>query len=70
MRTRRQLAAGRRGIDPAWVDEKISARLAARKNKDYVGADAIRVELAAKGVELRDGPQGTDWRVMLETARP
>jgi len=65
VRTRRQLAAGRRGIDPAWVDERISARLAARKSKDYAAADAIRAEVAGKGVELRDGPSGTDWRVLL-----
>ena len=65
VRTRRQLAAGRRGIDPAWVDERIAARLAARKSKDYAAADAIRAEVAGKGVDLRDGPSGTDWRVLL-----
>jgi cysteinyl-tRNA synthetase len=47
------------------VAERIGARLAARKAKDFAKADAIRAEVAAKGVELRDGPQGTDWRVVL-----
>jgi cysteinyl-tRNA synthetase len=47
------------------VEERISARLGARKNKDYAAADAIRAEVAARGVELRDTPQGTDWRVLL-----
>src|SRR6266478_9199761 len=63
IRTRRQLAAARKGIDPKWVEERISARLAARKSKDFAQADAIRAEVSARGVELRDGPAGTDWRV-------
>jgi cysteinyl-tRNA synthetase len=62
---RRQLAAGRKGIDPRWVEERIGARLAARKAKDFARADAIRAEVAGRGVELRDGPAGTDWRVLL-----
>jgi len=65
IRERRRLAAGRKGIDPKWVEERIAARIAARKAKDFAQADAIRAELARKGVELRDGPQGTDWRVLL-----
>ena len=65
IRERRALAAARKGIDPAWVEERISARIAARKAKDFVQADAIRDELSGKGVDLRDGPAGTDWRVLL-----
>ena len=65
IRARRQLAAGRKGIDPQWVEERISARLQARKAKDFARADAIRAEVSARGVELRDGPAGTDWRVLL-----
>ncbi|TMA25673.1 MAG: cysteine--tRNA ligase [Deltaproteobacteria bacterium] len=65
IKDRRALAASRKGIDSRWVEERIAARLAARKSKDFARADAIRAELAAKGVELRDGPQGTDWRVLL-----
>jgi cysteinyl-tRNA synthetase len=65
IRDRRQLAAARKGIDPKWVEERIGARLAARKAKDFTRADAIRAEVAARGVELRDGPAGTDWRVLL-----
>ena len=62
---RRALAARRKGIDCAWVSERIEARLQARKGKDFAQADAIRGELAARGVELRDAPAGTDWRVLL-----
>jgi cysteinyl-tRNA synthetase len=65
IRTRRQLAAARKGIDPCWVEDRIAARLAARKAKDFAQADAIRAEVAGRGVELRDGPAGTDWRVLL-----
>jgi cysteinyl-tRNA synthetase len=64
IRERRQLAASRKGIDPAWVQERIGARIQARKAKDFARADAIRAEVAARGVELRDGPGGTDWRVL------
>ncbi|HZR09585.1 MAG TPA: cysteine--tRNA ligase, partial [Myxococcales bacterium] len=65
IRARRQLAAARKGIDPKWVEERIEARLLARKAKDFARADAIRAEVMACGVELRDGPAGTDWRVLL-----
>jgi cysteinyl-tRNA synthetase len=65
IRERRALAARRKGIEAAWVEERIAARIAARKSKDFAQADAIRAEVAAKGVELRDGPSGTDWRVLL-----
>ena len=65
IRTRRTLAARRRNIDPKWVEERIAARVAARKAKDFARADAIRSEVAERGVELRDAPTGTDWRVLL-----
>jgi cysteinyl-tRNA synthetase len=65
IRERRALAATRKGIDPKWVEERIAARIAARKGKDFAQADRIRAELGASCVELRDGPQGTDWRVLL-----
>jgi len=64
IRERRRLAAARKGIDPVWVEERIGARLAARKAKDFARADAIRAEVTARGLELRDGPGGTDWRVL------
>jgi cysteinyl-tRNA synthetase len=44
------------------IQEKIEARLAARKSKDYAEADRIRKALEAAGVVLEDGPAGTTWR--------
>jgi cysteinyl-tRNA synthetase len=44
------------------IDDLVAARVAARKSKDFAEADRIRKELAAEGVEIMDGPQGSTWR--------
>ncbi|HSN92541.1 MAG TPA: DALR domain-containing protein, partial [Anaeromyxobacteraceae bacterium] len=59
----RDRAAARRGIDPSAVEERIAERAAARKAKDFARGDAIRGELAAMGVAIQDGPDGTTWKV-------
>ena len=46
------------------VEERIAARNAARAEKDWAGADAIRGELLAWGVEVMDTPAGTVWKVV------
>jgi len=46
----------------AWVAERLEARRAARKARDFAAADAIRDELAARGIEVEDTPQGPRWR--------
>ena len=53
------------GLDEAAIEEAIAARAAAKKAKDYAKADAIRNELAEKGVMLVDTPQGTTWQRVL-----
>jgi cysteinyl-tRNA synthetase len=37
------------------IDELIAARLAARKAKNWAESDRIRDELAAMGIQLKDG---------------
>ncbi|MCK9461851.1 MAG: cysteine--tRNA ligase [Proteobacteria bacterium] len=52
-----------RGLDANAIEAKLAERAAARAGKDWARSDALRDELQALGVELRDGPTGTDWRV-------
>ncbi|MDI9430765.1 MAG: cysteine--tRNA ligase [Planctomycetota bacterium] len=40
----------------------IEQRAAARKNKDFATADAVRKRLDEAGIALEDTPQGTQWR--------
>lgn len=46
-----------------WVRERLDARKDARTRRDFATADAIRGELDARGVEIKDTAQGTTWRV-------
>ncbi|PID30093.1 MAG: cysteine--tRNA ligase [Candidatus Cloacimonadota bacterium] len=42
----------------------IEYRKNAKKNKDYILADKIRNDLYLAGIELRDSPSGTEWRII------
>jgi len=49
---------------PEWresVERKIAEREQARRDRNWVRADALRLELDALGVAVRDGPAGTTW---------
>jgi cysteinyl-tRNA synthetase len=52
---------GGAGVDEAGILERIAARSAAKKARDFARADAIRAELAAQGILLQDSAQGTTW---------
>ncbi len=45
------------------LNRKIEQRLAARKSRDFQTSDQIRDELASKGIELDDKPDGTTWKL-------
>jgi cysteinyl-tRNA synthetase len=47
-----------------WVEGRLAARREARAARDFALADAIRQELEQRGIEVKDGPGGTEWRVV------
>ena len=53
-KTTRQLTAEEQDI--------IDRRQAARQNKDWATADALKAELIARKIEVKDTPQGTQVR--------
>ena len=48
-------------LDADAVERRIAERAQAKRSRDFALADRIRDELAAQGVMLKDGPQGTTW---------
>jgi cysteinyl-tRNA synthetase len=52
----------RGGDDAAEIEALVQARFAARAARDFANADAIRAQLAARNIQLEDGPAGTIWR--------
>ncbi len=48
----------------AFVLAKIEERKAAKKEKDFAKADAIRAELLEKGVQIKDTREGTIWELV------
>lgn len=47
-----------------YILAKIEERKAAKKEKDFAKADAIRDELAAKGIQIKDTREGTVWEIV------
>jgi cysteinyl-tRNA synthetase len=53
------------GADPEvakWVEDRLEARKAARVQRDFARADAIRGEIESRGIAIEDTPQGTKWK--------
>ncbi|MEP7099647.1 MAG: cysteine--tRNA ligase, partial [Burkholderiales bacterium] len=48
-------------LNEASIDERIAARDAAKKARDFALADHIRQELLAQGIALKDSAAGTTW---------
>jgi cysteinyl-tRNA synthetase len=44
------------------IERLIEERQAARRRRDFAGADAIRKNLAERGILLEDNPTGTRWK--------
>jgi cysteinyl-tRNA synthetase len=60
---RRDRLVERRGLDRARIELLLAQRADARRSKDFARSDAIRGELLDLGIEVRDGPDGTRWKV-------
>ena len=58
----RVLRLGRTSLSVTEIEQAIADRNAARTNKDFRGADAIRARLREQGIVLEDTPTGTVWR--------
>jgi cysteinyl-tRNA synthetase len=50
-------------LDQEKIEQMILERTLARQEHDWARGDAIRDELLAYGIELKDGPEGTTWKV-------
>ena len=54
--------AGHVGLTEEHIEALIAKRTAAKKDKNWSEADAIRDQLKAAGIVLEDAPGGTTWR--------
>jgi cysteinyl-tRNA synthetase len=57
-------------IDEARVQALVDRRQAAKKEKRFDEADAIRRELTDMGIQLEDTPQGPRWSVARPSSAP
>ncbi|MDP2339325.1 MAG: hypothetical protein Q8O67_00080 [Deltaproteobacteria bacterium] len=53
-----------RGIEVARVEALMNERAAAKTQKDFTRADAVRASLVELGIEVRDTADGVEWSVL------
>ena len=66
MRKMKNRFLSRIGILEEQIEERIERRNSAKRSKDFPAADAIRNELAEKGIKLLDFPDKTEWEIQGE----
>ncbi len=52
---------GGSGLDEVAIQQRIDARAAAKRERNFAESDRIRDELLAQGIVLKDTAQGTTW---------
>ena len=63
LRFNEAITEAQKGVDlPEEVQQMVTARDEARKNKDWAESDRLRDELQAKGFEVLDSAEGTTLR--------
>ena len=53
----------RAGLEGGLVEALLQTRTELREAKQFALADAIRERLEGLGVEVKDGPEGSTWRI-------
>jgi len=61
VRLKRSQNEGKVTLSDQEIESLIQARKEARAQKNFKRSDEVRDELLAKGVEIKDSPQGTTW---------
>ena len=61
VRLKRSQNEGKETLTDAEIEKLIQDRKDARAQKNFKRSDEVRDELLAKGVEIKDSPQGTTW---------
>ncbi len=52
-----------KGLTPGLMDLVLNLRKSAKLNKDFATADQIRAALSTLGIEIKDTPQGTEYKI-------
>jgi len=54
---------GEKNLKRDEIQNWVTLRIEARRNKEFKTSDEIRDRLQQMGIELRDSPEGTEWEV-------